>query len=144
MPYLFDQESSFEIGKGKALRDGSDVTIAATGYMVHKALEAAEVLVQQGISAAVLDIHTIKPLDNELILTYARRTGAIVTAEEHSIYGGLGSAVAELLAEACPVPMETVGIRKFGESGPYEALLAKYGMDASAIVQKVKAVIERK
>lgn len=144
VPYIFNDDYKFEIGKGKFLKDGSDVTIVATGYMVHKALEAAQNLEKQGISAAVLDIHTIKPLDNDLILKYAEKTKAIVTAEEHSIYGGLGSAVAELLAENMAVPMGRIGIRQFGESGAYEALLTKYEMDAVAVEHKVKEILCKK
>ena len=105
---------------------------------------AAQNLENQGISASLLDIHTIKPLDNDLILKYAEKTKAIVTAEEHSIYGGLGSAVAELLAENMAVPMGRIGIRQFGESGAYEALLTKYEMDAVAVEHKVKEILCKK
>lgn len=141
---IFDGGYAFQIGKGVVLRDGTDVTLAATGYMVQKSLAAAELLAAEGISARVADIHTIKPIDRELVLSCARETGAIVTAEEHSVYGGLGSAVAELLAEECPVPMGFVGMKTFAESGDYEELLAKYGLDAAAIAAKAKETVARK
>jgi transketolase len=134
----------FRWGKEFILRRGSDVTIAATGYMVHKALEAAEKLAARGISARVTDIHTVKPIDRELLVRCAAETGAVVTAEEHSIYGGLGSAVAEVLAEERPTPMGFVGARVFAESGDYEALLTKYGQDADAIVKKVLETLKKK
>ncbi|MGI6028407.1 MAG: transketolase family protein [Candidatus Heteroscillospira sp.] len=143
-PVIFDESYDFQVGKGVQLRDGADVAIIATGYMVHKALEAADKLQQQGIAATVVDIHTIKPIDRELIVSAAKRCGAVVTAEEHSIYGGLGSAVAEVLAEERPTPMAFVGAEVYAESGDYEALLTKYGQDADAIVRKVLEVIKKK
>ena len=143
-PVIFDDNYNFEIGKGVTLRHGSDVTIVATGYMVHKALEACDLLKAEGISARVVDIHTIKPIDADLIETCARETGAIVTAEEHSICGGLGSAVAEVVVDRYPVPMEMVGVTEYAESGDYEALLSKYHLDAAAIAAKAKAAIAKK
>lgn len=145
VPVLFGDDYKFEIGKGVVLKEGSDVTLAATGIMVSKAVEAAELLAAEGISAAVVNISTIKPLDAELIIAQAQKTGAVVTCEEHNIYGGLGSAVAEVLVENCPVPMVRVGVEdKFGESGLPDELLEKYGLTAAAIVEKAKAVITRK
>lgn len=143
-PVIFDDSYVFEPGKGVILRDGADVTIIATGYSVHKSLEAAELLEREGIRARVVNLHTIKPIDRELIVSCARETGAIVTAEEHSVYGGLGSAVAEVLASSCPAPVEFVGLTGFTESGDYEALLQKYQLDAPAIARKAKAAIARK
>ena len=142
VPVLFDEESSFTIGKGNLLRMGTDVTLIACGYMVHKALGAASILAQQNISARVLAMPTIKPLDTDLILEAAQETGRIVTIEEHSIHGGLGSAVAEFLVQKRPTPMVLIGIEdRFGESGEYEALLAKYGLDSNSIATRVKQFI---
>ena len=144
-PVLFDETYKFEIGKGVVLKEGTDVTLVATGIMVSKAVEAAEALAAEGISAAVVNISTIKPLDNALITEMAQKTGAVVTCEEHNIYGGLGSAVAEVLVENCPVPMARVGVEdSFGESGLPDQLLEKYGLTAANIADKAKAVIARK
>ncbi len=135
----------FEIGKGITMRDGKDVTIVATGFMVHVALEAAELLKAEGIEARVLNIHTVKPLDTDLIVKAAKETGALVTAEEHNIIGGLGSAVAEALCESYPVPMTRVGIEdKFGKSGKVPELLEEYGLTAANIAAKAKAAIALK
>ena len=135
----------FEVGKGMQLRDGKDVTIIATGFMVHLALEASEALAAEGIDARVINIHTIKPLDKEIILKAAKETGAIVTAEEHSIIGGLGSAVAETICEGCPVPMLRVGVEdRFGKSGKVPPLLEEYGLTAANIADKVRAVVGMK
>ncbi len=132
----------FEIGKGVTLKDGSDVTIAATGLMVGKALEAAKELEACGISARVLNIHTIKPLDTELILKAAKETKAIVTAEEHNVIGGLGSAVAEYLSEQYPTKVLKVGVEDvFGQSGPAVELLEKYGLTAQHIVETAKKAL---
>lgn len=129
----------FELGKGSQLFDGSDVTIIATGLMVQEAVKARKQLEEQGISARVIDMHTIKPLDTEIILKAARETGAIVTAEEHNILGGLGGAVAEVCGEGCPVPVLRVGVEdKFGHSGTPEALLERYGLTAGHIVERAK------
>ena len=138
-------EYKFEIGKGVMYREGSDVTIVANGYMVHLALEAADMLKAEGISAEVINIHTVKPLDTELISASAKKTGAVVTAEEHSIIGGLGAAVCESLCESCPVPVLRVGVEdKFGRSGQVPELLEIYGLTAENIVKKAKAAIEMK
>ena len=145
VPVLFDDNYTFEIGKGVVLKEGTDVTLVGTGIMVSKAVEAAELLAAEGISAAVVNISTIKPLDAELIIAQAQKTGAIVTCEEHNIYGGLGSAVAEVLVENCPVPMARVGVAdKFGESGLPDELLEKHGLTAANIAAQAKAVIARK
>ena len=135
----------FEIGKGRVLREGADVTLVAVGYMVHLAVEAAEALAAEGISAEVIDMHTIKPLDTELLVKSAEKTGAVVTAEEHNIIGGLGSAVAEALSENCPVPLERVGVRDtFGRSGKVPQLLELYGLTSAEIAAKAKAAVARK
>jgi len=139
------KDYKFEIGKGVTMRDGKDVTIVATGFMVHVALEAAELLKNEGIDARVLNIHTIKPLDSELLVKAARETGAIVTAEEHNIIGGLGSAVAEAVCEAAPVSVLRVGVEdKFGKSGKVPELLEEYGLTAENIAKKAKAAIALK
>lgn len=145
MPYIFDEDYKFEIGKGVTVEEGTDVTIVATGYMVHKALEARELLKADNINARVVNIHTIKPIDKDLIIKCAEETGAIVTAEEHNIHGGLGSAVAEVLVANKPVPQEFIAVQdSFTESGDYEQLLDKYGLQARHIVEKVKKAIGRK
>lgn len=135
----------FELGKGIVLRDGSDVTIVATGLMVNEALQSAEVLAAEGISARVVNIHTIKPLDKELICKCAKETGAIVTAEEHSIIGGLGSAVAEAVTECCPVPVIKVGVNDvFGHSGPAVDLLKEFGLSAENIAVNARKAVSLK
>lgn len=145
VPVIFDESYKFEIGKGVVLRQGCDVTIAATGYMVQKSLKAAEELERQGISARVVDIHTIKPIDSELLVRCAKETGAVLTAEEHNVIGGLGGAVAEALARECPVLMDFVGVEDvYAESGDYEQLLEKYGLGVSNIMDKIKKLISRK
>ena len=132
----------FEIGKGIVLREGKDLTLVATGLCVSPALEAAEKLAAEGIEAKVINIHTIKPLDEELIVAAAKETGKVVTIEEHSIIGGLGSAVAECLSEKAPTPMKRIGVRDvFGESGPAAELLVKYGLDADGIYKQIKEFI---
>lgn len=136
---------SFELGKGCTLRDGRDVTIIANGIMVAKALEAAKMLENEGISARVIDMHTIKPLDEELVLKAAQETGCIVTTEEHSIVGGLGGAVCEYLSGVCPVPVIRHGVNdKFGRSGKAAEVLEHYGLTAAAIAEKAKAAIALK
>ena len=133
-------EYKFELGKGIVLREGTDVTIIATGLEVSESLEAAKKLEADGISAKVINIHTIKPLDEELIIEAAKETGRIFTVEEHSVIGGLGGAVAEVLSEKAPTKMLRIGINDvFGESGPAVKLLEKYGIDAAGIYEKVKA-----
>ncbi|MBQ7009912.1 MAG: transketolase family protein [Ruminococcus sp.] len=135
----------FELGKGITIKDGSDVTIVATGLMVSEAIEAANQLEADGISARVINIHTIKPLDKELICKCAKETGVIVTVEEHSVIGGLGSAVAEAVTECCPVPIIKVGVNdEFGCSGPAVELLKKFGLCASNIVEKTKEAVKLK
>ena len=135
----------FEIGKGVTLSYGNDVTIVATGMMVELALEAKEELAKDGINARVINIHTIKPIDKELLMNAAKETGAIVTVEEHSIIGGLGSAVAEVVTEECPVPVIKVGIKDtFGESGKPNELLKAYGLTTEAIVEHTKKAISLK
>jgi len=141
-----DVESyKFEIGKGVTLAQGNDVTIVATGIMVELALEAKDILSKEGINARVINIHTIKPIDEDLLIKAATETKAIVTAEEHSIIGGLGSAVAEIVTEKCPVPVLRVGIKDtFGESGKPDELLKAYGLTAEAIVEHSKRAISLK
>jgi transketolase len=145
VPALFGSDYIYEIGKAVQIAEGNDVTIIATGIMVGMALEAAQKLQNEGIKARVLNVHTIKPIDREAVILAAQETGAIVTAEEHNIIGGLGSAVAEVLVETHPVPMIRVGVRDtFGESGKPDALLEKYGLTAKDIEAAVKSVIARK
>lgn len=146
VPQIFDENTyRFELGKGVWLADGTDATIVATGLMVPYALEARELLKNDGINAAVMNIHTIKPIDREIIAEAARKTGAIVTAEEHNIMGGLGSAVAEVLCETCPVPMQRIGTQDvFGRSGKPAELLKLYHMTAEDIAESVKKVIKMK
>lgn len=145
-PLVYENENyRYQVGKGIVLRDGKDVAIFACGMMVARALDAAEILAGEGVSARVVNLHTIKPLDKELIVTCAQETGAVVTVEEHSIVGGLGGAVAEALVENAPVPMVRVGLKDiFGESGKPEELLVKYGLTVQDIVMAVKAVLGRK
>ncbi len=145
VPRVFDENYKFEIGKGVYLTEGTDVTIVATGLMVERALAAAELLKAEGISAAVINMATIKPLDKEILLDAANKTGCIVTAEEHNIIGGLGSAVAEALSEIKPVPVLRVGVEDvFGKSGPALELLEIFGLNAANIVAKAKAAIALK
>ncbi|MBQ8302344.1 MAG: transketolase family protein [Clostridia bacterium] len=135
----------FEIGKGVTYREGSDVTIVANGYMVHLAMEAADILAGEGISAEVINIHTVKPLDTELIVASAKKTGAVVTAEEHSIIGGLGAAVCESLCENYPVPTLRVGVEDtFGRSGQVPELLEIYGLTAENIAAKARRAVAMK
>lgn len=135
----------FELGRAAALREGSDLTICATGLMVQRALAAAELLAGEGVSARVLDFHTIKPLDGGALLAAARETGCIVTTEEHSIVGGLGAAVASFLAERCPVPVLRHGVRDvFGRSGKAEQVLEAYGLTPAGIVETARAALELK
>jgi transketolase len=142
---ILDENYKFEIGKGKIVRDGSDVTVVACGVEVARAIEAAEILEKDGISARVINMSTIKPLDSELLVQCARETGAIVSAEDHSIIGGLGGAVAECLAQSYPTPMEFVGTKDvFGESGEPEELSEKYEISSEHIKNAVKNVINRK
>ena len=135
----------FELGKGIRLRDGKDVTIIACGLMVQESVKAAELLAAEGIDARVIDMHTIKPVDRELILTAAEETGAVVTAEEHNIIGGLGGAVAEVLGTARPTPLEIVGVKDcFGHSGHPEELLHHFGLAPEDVAAAAKKAIARK
>jgi transketolase len=144
VPIIFNDEYQFEIGKGVPLTEGNDVSIIATGYLVQKSLLAADELKKRGIRARVINMHTIKPIDKDLLIKCAKETGAIVTAEEHSVIGGLGSATAEVLSKEFPVPMDFVGIEDtYAESGDYELLLRKYGLNIENIIAKVENVIER-
>lgn len=144
VPVINDNaEYKFEMGKGVMLREGTDVTIVATGICVSAALEAAEMLAADGISAEVINIHTIKPLDEELVVASAKKTGKVVTAEEHSVIGGLGSAVCDALSAKAPTPVCKIGMNDvFGESGSAGALVEKYGLDAKGIYEKVKAFVK--
>ncbi len=146
VPVIHDPASyRFEIGKGEVLRDGGDVAIVANGIMVSMALTAAGTLAAEGISARVINIHTLKPLDTELVCAAAAETGAIVTAEEHNIIGGLGSAVAETVAENCPVPVVRVGVRdSFGRSGKVPALLSMYGLTPEALCDAARRAVSMK
>lgn len=145
VPVIYKQGTDFEIGKGVKLRSGEDLSIFATGLLVFEALVAAEELAEKGIEASVIDIHTIKPIDRDLIRKEAEKTGAIVTCEEHSIYGGLGSIVSEAAARECPVPMEFVAIKDtYAESGTPDQLLDRYGLTARHIVEASNRVLKRK
>lgn len=145
VPVVTDENSPFELGKANVMKDGTDVAIIANGAMVYEALQAAEALAAEGVSAMVINMHTVKPLDSACVIEAAKKTGCIVTAEEHQLSGGMGSAVAECLAKNCPTPLEMVGAQDtFGESGQPQELLDKYGMNAATIAQKAKAVLARK
>ena len=146
VPVINDRETyKFELGKGVTMKDGNDITIVATGLMDNEALEASKVLENEGISARVVNIHTIKPLDKELIYKCAKETGVIVTAEEHSVIGGLGSAVAEAVTECCPVPVVKIGVNDvYGHSGPAVDLLKEFGLSSENIVNTVKKAINLK
>ena len=145
VPRIFDENYKFEIGKGVYLKEGKDVTIIATGLMVERALQAAEKLAAEGIDAAVINMATIKPIDRDIIIDAAKKTGAIVTAEEHNVIGGLGEAVAAVVAETTPVPVLRVGVEDtFGKSGPALELLEIFGLNAENICAKAKAAIANK
>ena len=143
VPVINDNEDyKFELGKGIVLREGKDLTIVATGLPVANCLEAAKMLEKDGIDAKVINIHTIKPLDNELIIAAAKETGRVITVEEHSVIGGLGSAVCDLLSEEAPVRVSKIGINDvYGESGPALELIKKYGLDAESIYNKIKTLL---
>jgi transketolase len=143
LPVYFDDEHPFQIGRGVVMKDGDDVTIVATGFALHRAYEAADLLEKNGIHARLINIHTIHPLDKDLILKAAKETGKIVTVEEHFVVGGLGSAIAELLSVEYPVPMKIVGVpHKYVENGPYKELLGLYGLLPDQIAQTVKDFIQ--
>ena len=144
VPVINDNpDYKFEIGKAVTLREGTDVTIIATGLPVSESLAAAEKLEQDGISAAVINMHTIKPLDEEAVMAAAAKTGKIVTVEEHSVIGGLGSAVCDVVAEKAPAKVLKIGVNDvYGESGPAAELIKKYGLDSESIYEKVKAFVK--
>ncbi|MGI6124110.1 MAG: transketolase family protein [Acetivibrionales bacterium] len=145
VPVIYPTDTQFQIGKGVQVKDGKDITLIATGMMLDPALKAAENLEKEGVSARVIDIHTIKPIDADIIIKAAKETGAIVTCEEHNILGGLGSAVAEVVVKNCPVPMELVGVKDtFGKSGKPADLLVKYGLTAENIMEKSKELLKKK
>jgi transketolase len=145
VPVIYGDDYVFELGRARVLREGTDVTLAACGVMVEQALAAADVLAAGGISAEVIDVSTIKPLDTETIAASARKTGAMVTCEEHSIIGGLGSAVAEALGELAPVPLERIGVRDvFGTSGEPGELMAHFGLTGLDIAEAARGVLERR
>jgi transketolase len=145
VPDFTAEAQEFKIGLGQLLREGNELAIFATGHMVWEALQAAEILSKENISARVVNIHTIKPIDEEIIIQAAKETGAILTVEEHQVMGGFGSAVAEVVVKHHPVPMEMVGMKdQFGESGQPRELMEKYGLTASNIVLKAKQLIKRK
>ena len=143
IPVFHDEETfRFQIGKGEELRPGTDITIVATGLMTSEALEASRILAEEGISARVINMATIKPLDTEILVKAARETGRIITAEEHSIIGGLGEAVCSCLSETCPVPVRRIGVRdEFGHSGPAVPLLKQFGLSAENIVKTAKEML---
>ncbi len=145
VPVINDTDDyTFEIGKGRLIREGSDVTIVATGICVDSAIGAAAKLAEEGIQAEVINICTIKPLDEEIVINSAKKTGKVVTVEEHSIIGGLGSAVCEALSEKCPTPVCRIGINDiFGESGSAAALVEKYGLDAKGVYESVKNFLNK-
>ena len=145
VPIFTPEDQVFEIGKGILLTEGTDVTIVATGHLVWPSIQAAQELFNQGVSVEVINIHTIKPLDEALVIASARKTGAVVVAEEHQILGGLGSSVAQTLARECPTPMAFVGVNdSFGESGTPAQLMTKYGLDTVDVVKACQAVMKRK
>ena len=144
-PRVTPEGYEFRLGKAALLREGTDVTLIGSGLMVSRCLQAAEILAAEGIAADVINVSTIKPLDADLIVARARRTGAVVTAENHTVLGGLGGAVAEVLGDACPVPLRRVGIRdEFGTSGPLEELFPHYGLTAEAVCAAARSVLRAK
>ena len=143
VPVFHDDSYKFEIGKGEVIREGSDVTIIANGLMVAEAIEAGKALAEKGISAEIINIATIKPLDEELVLASAKKTGKVITVEEHSIIGGLGEAVCALLAEKCPVPVKRIGVNdEFGHSGPALDLLKQFGLSAENITKTTEEFVK--
>ena len=144
VPNFYLEDDDIQLGKGKCIREGKDLTVIATGIMVSEAMMAAEKLQEEGVDVRVVDINTIKPIDRDIIIKAAKETGRIVTAEEHSVIGGLGSAVAEVVVRECPVAMEMVGqLDTFGESGKPDQLKEKYGMDAEAVIRACRKIMER-
>ena len=143
VPVFHGEDYKFEIGKGVVLREGKDVTIVATGLCVSSALEAADMLAEDGIEAKVINIHTIKPIDSDLLVEAAKETGKVVTVEEHSVIGGLGGAVCEVLSEKYPVPVKRIGVNDvYGESGPAVKLIEKYGLDGKGVYASVKEFVK--
>lgn len=144
VPNFYQEDDDIQLGKGKCIREGKDLTVIATGIMVSEAMMAAEKLQEEGVDVRVVDINTIKPIDRDIIVKAAKETGRIVTAEEHSVIGGLGSAVAEVVVRECPVAIEMVGqLDTFGESGKPDQLKEKYGMDAEAVIRACRKIMER-
>lgn len=144
-PKVYADSQKFELGKGIVLRDGKDITLIACGIMTAKALEAADILAKEGISAAVIDMFTIKPLDEDILISYVKKTGAVVTAENHNKIGGLYSACADALAKHLPAPMEYVAVEdRFGEVGPQDYLEERFGLTAARIAQKARTAVKRK
>ena len=142
VPVFHDESYKFEIGKGEVIREGSDITIIANGLMVAEAIEAGKVLEADGISAEIINISTIKPLDEELVIASAKKTGKVITVEEHNIIGGLGEAVCSVLSEKCPTPVKRIGVNdEFGHSGPAKDLLKQFGLSAENIVKVTKEFI---
>ena len=145
VPRIFDEDYKFEIGKAVTLKEGTDVTIIATGLMVNEAIEASKLLEAEGISVELINMHTIKPLDKEAVIKAAKKTGCIVTAEEHNVIGGLGDAVCDVVCEEYPVPVVKLGVEDtFGKSGPAVELLHIFGLDADNIVKKAKIALSKK
>lgn len=145
VPQVYEEGFELELGRAYVLREGADVTLVASGVEVAQALEAAEKLAEQGVSAEVIDAFSVKPFDKETLLASVRKTGCVVSCEEHSTVGGLGSAVADIIGENCPVPLERVGVRDvFGTSGEPGELLAEYGLDAAGIIEKALKAVSRK
>lgn len=145
VPVVTDDDTPFILGRNRLVQDGTDVVYLANGYLVHQAMRAAEKLEEEGISARVVDVHTVKPLDREDVIRHASETGAVVTCEEHQIAGGLGGAVCEALAESVCVPVERIGVRdSFGESGTPEELIDKYGLGVDALCEAARRAIARK
>ncbi len=145
LPIINDSDYKFEIGKAVKMKDGADLTIVANGMMVAESLEAAKILEAEGVSVEVINAHTVKPLDKDTIVNSAKKTGAVVVSEEHNIIGGLGSAVAEAIAEACPVPVVRHGVNDvYGKSGPAKELIEYYGLNAKGIVEKAKIALALK
>lgn len=144
VPNFYQEDDDIQLGKGKCIREGKDLTVIATGIMVSEAMMAAEKLLEEGLDVRVVDINTIKPIDRDIIVKAAKETGRIVTAEEHSVIGGLGSAVAEVVVREWPVAMEMVGqLDTFGESGKPDQLKEKYGMDAEAVIRACRKIMDR-
>lgn len=144
VPVVTDENTPFEVGKANIMKEGKDITIVACGPMVAEALDAADQLAKENINAEVINLHTIKPIDKETIIASVKKTGCLVTAEEHQLAGGMGSAVLEVLAQECPVPTEMVGINDtFGESGKPRELMEKYGITSKEIIEKTKSVLDR-